>query len=180
MSRILLCASASVALYKACDLASQLTQAGHEVRALLTPAAARLVNPQLFEAVTGQPASSSEFGADRRGAMDHIEHARWAELALVAPCTADLAARLAAGMADDLVATTLLALEPAVPRLLYPAMNPTMLAHPAVVRNLEQLRADGWQVERPDEGSLACGEIGPGRLVEPEQILVRVLELLPR
>jgi len=180
VSKILLCASASVALYKACDLASQLTQAGHEVRTLLTPAAARLVNPQLFEAVTAQAASSSEFDADRRGAMDHIEHARWAELALVAPCTADLAARLAAGMADDLVATTLLVLDPSVPRLLYPAMNPTMLAHPAVVRNLEQLAADGWHVEQPDEGSLACGEIGPGRLVEPEQILVRVAELLAR
>ena len=93
MSRVLLGVSASVALYKACDLASRLTQEGHEVRTVLTARAAELLSPQLFEAVTGQPAATSEFGPSRRGAMDHIELARWAELLLVAPCTADLAAR---------------------------------------------------------------------------------------
>jgi phosphopantothenoylcysteine decarboxylase/phosphopantothenate--cysteine ligase len=85
MTRILLGAGASVAVYKACDLASKLTQAGHSVRAILTPRAAELVSPQLFEAVTGEPAQVHEFGPARRGAMDHIELAAWGELLLVAP-----------------------------------------------------------------------------------------------
>jgi phosphopantothenoylcysteine decarboxylase/phosphopantothenate--cysteine ligase len=167
-----------VALYKACDLASKLTQAGHEVRALLTPRAAELVAPQLFEAVTGQPAATSEWGDARRRAMDHIEDARWAELALAAPATADLIARLAVGMADDLVTTALLALEHDVPRLLCPAMNPTMLAHPATQRNLSRLREDGWEVVEPGEGLTACGEHGQGRLAEPADIAARVRAIL--
>lgn len=178
MSRILLCASASVAVYKACDLASKLHQAGHELATVLTPRAAELVSPQLFEAVTNGPASSSEFGRERRGAMDHIELARFAELVVVAPCSADLAGRLANGLAGDLVTTTLLAVAPGVPRLLCPAMNPTMLGNPAVARNLGQLREDGWDVMEPASGHMACGEAGAGRLVEPGEILSRVEALL--
>jgi len=178
MSRILLGASASVALYKACDLASTLAQAGHEVRTALTPAAARLVSPQLFEAVTGAPARVDEFGPERQGAMDHIEWARWTELFVVAPCTADLAARLALGIADDFLTTLALALRPEVPRLLCPAMNPTMLAAPPVARNLGRLREDGWRVVEPDEGHMACGEEGRGRLAEPAHIARVVAEAL--
>jgi len=178
MSRILLCASASVAVYKACDLASKLHQAGHELSTLLTPRAAELVSPQLFEAVSGGPAAFDEFGDDRRGAMDHIERARFAELVVVAPCTADLAGRLANGLGGDLVTTALLAVARDVPRLLCPAMNPTMLTHPAVERNLGQLREDGWEVMEPESGHMACGEAGAGRLVEPAAILARVEELL--
>jgi phosphopantothenoylcysteine decarboxylase/phosphopantothenate--cysteine ligase len=180
VTRILLCASASGAVYKACDLASKLTQAGHEVRAVLTRRAAELVSPQLFEAVSGQPAATSEFGDARRGAMDHIELARWAELVVVAPCTADLAARLALGLGGDLVSTCLLAVEPRVPRLLCPAMNPTMLAHPAVARNLARLGEDGWELVEPEAGHMACGEAGTGRLAEPHAIVARIEERLRR
>src|SRR5262245_327952 len=95
MARVLLAASASVAVYKACDLASKLSQDGHQVRAILTRRAAELVHPQLFEAVTGQPAFTDEFGAARKSAMDHIELAKWGELLVVAPASADLVARLA-------------------------------------------------------------------------------------
>src|SRR6185436_11210988 len=110
MTNVLLAVSGSVAIYKACDLASRLTQGGHVVRALMTRHAVELVSPQLFEAVTSQPAFTSEWGGDRKSAMDHIDLARWGDLLLVAPCSADLAARFALGVADDLVTTVALAL----------------------------------------------------------------------
>lgn len=178
MSRVLLCASASVAVYKACDLASKLGQAGHELRTLLTPRAAELVSPQLFEAVSGGPARSTEFGEERRGAMDHIDDARFAEIVVVAPATADLIGRIAHGLGGDLVTTAMLALDPSVPRILCPAMNPVMYSQPAVQRNLGLLREDGWEVMEPGSGHMACGEAGPGRLVEPAEILARVEERL--
>jgi len=172
MSRLVLACGASAALHKGVDLASKLAQAGHAVRVVLTPRAAELVSPQLFEAVTGEPCSVREFGDGRRSAMDHIELARWAELYLVAPATADLVARLALGLADDLVTTVALALAPGVPRVLCPAMNPHMLAAPAVARNLATLARDGWRVLEPGEGHLACG-----RLLEPEAIVAALRSL---
>jgi len=178
MSRILLCAGASVALYKSCDLASTLAQGGNEVRTVLTPAAAQLIDPQLFEAVTGEPAASTEFGDGRRGAMDHIDLAQWAELVLVAPCTADLAGRIANGLAGDLVTTALLAVPGGVPRLLCPAMNPNMLSSPAVARNLSRLREDGWEVMEPEEGHMACGVEGRGRFPAPQVIADRAAAIL--
>jgi phosphopantothenoylcysteine decarboxylase/phosphopantothenate--cysteine ligase len=178
MSRIVLGAGASVALYKACDLASKLAQAGHEVRAVLTPKAAKLVNPQLFEAVTGQPSFVDEFSRERRAAMDHIELSSWAELFLVAPCSASLLARLALGLGDDLVTTVSLAYPAGRPRLLCPAMNPNMLASAPVRRHLETLAGDGWVVLEPSEGHMACGVAGKGRLPEPEVIAKRVQELV--
>lgn len=180
MSDVVLGVSGSVSVYKACDIASQLAQAGHTVRTVMTSRAAELVSPQLFEAVTGESAYVDEFGEDRRGAMDHIELARTAELFLVAPMTADLAARLALGIADDLVSTVSLAIARGIPRITCPAMNPTMLEHPAVRRNLATLVEDGWEVMEPDAGHLACGEEGAGRLPESAEILTRVEELLGR
>jgi phosphopantothenoylcysteine decarboxylase/phosphopantothenate--cysteine ligase len=176
MGNVLLAASASVSIYKACDLASKLTQEGHTVRAVLTANAARLVSPQLFEAVTGQPASVTEWGDERRAAMDHIDLARFAEVIVVAPCSADLAARLAHGMADDLVTTTLLAAAPGTPRLVCPAMNPHMLQQPSVKRNFAQLAEDGWTTVEAEAGHMACGDEGTGRLAEPASI-VSAIEL---
>lgn len=178
MSNILLAVSASVSAYKACDLASKLSQAGHSVRAVLTRRAAELVNPQLFEAVTGQHAYTDEFDRTRESAMDHIDLAQWAECFVVAPMTANLAAELAGGFGRDLVTTCALALAPTVPRLLAPAMNPTMLQHPAVQRNLATLRADGWSLLEPGSGHMACGDEGKGRLPEPSEIQARIEELL--
>jgi phosphopantothenoylcysteine decarboxylase/phosphopantothenate--cysteine ligase len=171
MTNLLLCVSGSVAIYKACDLASKATQAGHAVRVLMTRHAQDLVSPQLFEAVTGQPVHTAEWGSDRKAAMDHIDLARWGKLLLVAPCSADLAARLALGLADDLVTTVALALPRETPRFACPAMNPAMFGAPAVQRNLAQLEKDGWKVMQPGTGPMACGDIGPGRLPEPSQIL---------
>ncbi len=177
-TNVLLVCGASAALHKACDLASKLTQAGHRVRAVLTPRAAELLSPQLFEAVTGEPASSDEFGAARRGAMDHVELGAWARLVVVAPASADLVSRVALGLGGDLATTALLAVPRDVPRLLCPAMNPNMLANPAVARNLVRLREDGWNVLDPDDGHLACGVSGPGRLREVADIVRTVLELV--
>lgn len=178
MSRIVLGAGASVALYKACELASRLAQSEHAVRAVLSPRAAKLVSPQLFEAVCGEPACVDEFGADRRSAMDHIELSRWAELLVVAPATANLVARLALGLADDLLTTTALALPAGTPRLIAPAMNPDMLARKSVQRHLGTLREEGWSVLEPVEGHMACGMEGKGRLVEPAEIASAVEALL--
>ena len=178
MSRVLLAASASVSIYKACDLASKLTQDGHTVRTVLTARAAQLVSPQLFEAVTGEPAYTSEFDATRRAAMDHIDLGRWGEVLLVAPASADLIGRLAHGLADDLVTTAALALDAERPRLLCPAMNPTMLASPPVARNLGRLREDGWRVLEPESGHMACGDEGQGRLPEPAAIVAWLREEL--
>lgn len=174
MANVLLCCSASVSVYKACDLASKLSQAGHAVRAVLTRNAARMINPQLFEAVTGEPASVSEWEVDRRAAMDHIDLAKFADIVVIAPCSADLAARVAHGFGDDLVTTTLLAVPVGKPRLVCPAMNPNMLAQPAVIRNFDQLRADGWQFVDAEAGHMACGDQGSGRLAEPATILAAV------
>ena len=180
MSQILLGVSASAAIHKACDLASKLAQDGHHVRAVLTRRAAELVSPQLFEALTSERAYTTEFGASRESAMDHIALARWGELFVVAPASADLVARLAHGLADDLLTTIALALEPATPRLIAPAMNPVMLASPPVQRNLATLVEDGWRLVEPTAGHLACGESGPGRMVEPADIAARVREALAR
>ncbi len=177
MTNVLLVASASAALHKGCDLASKLTQAGHRVRTVLTPRAAQLLSPQLFEAVTGEPASSDEFGDSRRAAMDHIDLAAWAELVVVAPATADLVSRIALGLAGDLATTVLLAVPAGIPRLVCPSMNPNMLVNPAVARNLGQLREYGWRVLEPGEGHLACGVEGRGRLPEVEAIVAAVAEL---
>ena len=177
MTNIVLAAGASAALHKSCDLASKLAQEGHAVRAVLTRRAAELISPQLYEALTGEDAWVSEFGDERRGGMDHIALAQWANLFVVAPCPANLLSRLALGLADDLVTTVALALEPEVPRLICPAMNPNMWAAPAVVRNRAQLVEDGWKILEPGEGHMACGVKGQGRMVEPHEIVAAVGEL---
>ena len=175
---ILLGCGASAALHKACDLASKLTQDGHRVRTVLTPRAAELINPQLFEALTGEGAWSTEFGAERRGGMDHIELSSWAEALVVAPATADLVSRLALGLGGDLLTTAALATPAAVPRLLAPAMNPHMLGAGPIQRNLDTLREDGWSVVEPEEGHLACGVEGAGRLPEVDRLLAAVRDCL--
>lgn len=171
MTNVLLAVSGSVAIYKACDLASKLTQAGHAVRVLMTKHASDLIAPQLFEALTKEPVYTSEWGTERKAAMDHIDLARWGDLLLVAPCSADLAARFAHGMADDLVTTTALALPGSKLRLACPAMNPEMFNAPAVQRNFAQMTKDGWRVMAPGVGNMACGDVGQGRLPEPADIL---------
>lgn len=171
---VLLGVSGSVAIYKACEIASQLTQKGCTVRVAMTRRAAQLVSPQLFRALTGEPALVDEFAPDAPSAMSHIDLAK-CDIFLVAPASADLIGRLAHGLADDLVTTSALALDPKTPRLLAPAMNANMWANPLVQENLAKLREAGFEVLDPGKGHLACGVQGPGRLAEPNAIVEAVL-----
>jgi phosphopantothenoylcysteine decarboxylase / phosphopantothenate---cysteine ligase len=167
--RILLGVTGGIAAYKAADLARRLQDAGAEVQVVMTEAAVRFVTPMTFQALTGRPVRQSLWDEGAEAAMGHIELARWADRILVAPASADTIARLAAGLAGDLLGTLCLASEASV--VLVPAMNRVMWAHPATQANLAVLRARGVQVLGPGEGDQACGEVGAGRMLEPLQIV---------
>jgi phosphopantothenoylcysteine decarboxylase/phosphopantothenate--cysteine ligase len=173
--QIVLGVSASAACYKACTLASRLTQEGFTVDVVLTPHAAQLIAPRLFSALTGRPALVDEFAAESSEAMAHIALADRAALLLVAPATAATIAKFAHAQADDLLSTLALALRPETPRWIAPAMNPRMFLHPGVQENLRTLAAQGWRQLEPEAGWLACGDRGPGRMLEPEQIAALVV-----
>ena len=175
-SRILLGVSGGIAAYKACELTRRLRDAGAEVRVVLTANAERFVTATIFQALSGQPVRSSLWDAAAEAAMGHIELARWAERIVIAPATADLIARLAHGRADDLLTTLCLASER--PPLLVPAMNHAMWAHPATQANVVTLRSRGVELLGPAVGDQACGETGPGRMVEPADI-VAALRRIP-
>ena len=174
-SRILLGVSGGIAAYKACELTRRLRDAGAEVRVVLTANAERFVTATTFQALSGQPVRSSLWDAAAEAAMGHIELARWAERIVIAPATADLIARLAHGRADDLLTTLCLASER--PPLLVPAMNHAMWAHPATQANVATLRSRGVELLGPAVGDQACGETGPGRMVEPEAIVAALCRL---
>ncbi len=178
MSSILVGVTGSAACFKAVALCSELSKRGHEVSAVLSPAAARLVRPLQFSAVCGRPALSDEWQPQDPGGMDHIALARAADLMVVAPATADRIGLLAHGLAPDLLGSLALAFEQDKPRLLVPAMNPEMWRHPAVSRNVLQLESDGWLRIGPAEGPTACGEEGPGRMVEAVEVVEAVLKAL--
>ncbi|KAA3609557.1 MAG: hypothetical protein DWQ01_09515 [Planctomycetota bacterium] len=178
MSRILVGVSGSAACFKAVSLCSALAQQGHQVQAVLTRAAARLVTPLQFSAVCGRKALHDEWQPADPGGMDHIALSRGADLLVVAPASADRIGLLAHGLAPDLLGSLALAFETHKPRLFAPAMNPQMWSHPAVSRNLALMQGDGWHCIGPATGVTACGEEGLGRMAEPEQILEQVLEVL--
>ncbi len=169
MSRIVLAVSGGIAAYKACFLCRALGAAGHEVRVVMTPGATHFVTPTTFQALSGEPVHTSIWDSDAAMGMGHIELARWAELVLIAPASADCMARLAQGRADDLLTTMCLVSE--APLTLAPAMNQSMWRHPATQANVALLRERGARILGPADGPLAEGESGPGRMLEPEQIL---------
>ncbi len=166
--RVLLGVTGGIAAYKSADLCSRLTQAGAEVRAVMTAAAARFVTPVTFTALSGHPAATDLFDEGRPGGMGHIELGKWAEAVVIAPATANFIAKAAAGIADDLLTTLILVAR--APLIVCPAMNVNMYRHPTVGRNLTALREAGTTVLGPDEGPMACGDFGPGRMVEPAAI----------
>ena len=174
--RILLVVGGGIAAYKALELVRLLKKAGVGVRAVLTRAGERFVTPMSLAALTAEPVRTDLFDLGAEAEMGHIELSRWADLVVVAPATADLLGKAANGLADDLASTTLLATDKAV--LAAPAMNVRMWLHPAVRRNVERLAADGWRFIGPDDGEMACGEYGPGRLAEPEAIFAAIRDLL--
>lgn len=167
--QICLVVSGGIAAYKAPDLVRRLRDAGASVRVVMTRAATEFVRPLTFQAVSGAPVHVDLLDPQAEAAMGHIELARWAELVIVAPASADYLARLAHGLADDLATT--LCLATAAPLLVVPAMNRQMWAHAATRANLALLRERGVVVCGPEEGSQACGETGAGRMAEPLQIV---------
>jgi len=166
--RILLIVGGGIAAYKALELIRALRKRGASVRCILTKAAQEFVTPLSASALTGDKVYTDLFSLTDEAEMGHIELSRDADLLVVAPATADLMAKMAQGRADDLASTALLATDKAV--LAAPAMNVRMWTHPATQRNLVVLRADGVTIIGPDDGEMACGEYGPGRMAEPEVI----------
>ncbi len=167
--RVLLCVCGGIAAYKAGELVRRLRDAGTEVQVAMTASAQRFVDAQSFQAVSHRTVRHSLWDAAAEAAMGHLELARWADLVIVAPATANTIAKLAHGLADDLVSTVCLATD--APLAVAPAMNHRMWLHPATQANIETLRARGVQILGPDTGLLAEGESGPGRLREPEAIV---------
>ncbi|BBI48260.1 hypothetical protein HORIV_06810 [Vreelandella olivaria] len=173
--RILLGVSAGIAAYKSALIVRLLKQAGCQVRVVMTAGAQAFITPLTLQALSGEPVRTSLLDPEAEAGMGHIELARWADLVLIAPATADLIARLVHGMADDLLTTLCLASE--APKLIAPAMNQAMWRHPATQRNVQQLADDDWQLIGPAAGDQACGDVGPGRMSEPEEIFSAVSAL---
>ena len=172
--RVLLCVCGGIAAYKAADLVRRLREAGAEVRVAMTGNAQRFVDAQTFQALSGQPVRSSLWDAQAEAAMGHLELARWAQRIVIAPATANTLAKLAHGFADDLVST--LCLASTAPLAVCPAMNHVMWKHQATQQNMATLRARGVQVIGPEDGPLAEGESGPGRMAEPLAIVAALAD----
>jgi len=167
--RLLLCVGGGIAAYKSLELLRQLRQAGAHVQVVMTESAQQFVTPLSFQALSGYPVRTCLWDLSAEQAMGHIELARWAQRIVIAPATADLIARLAHGLADDLISTLCLASK--APLSVCPAMNHCMWHHPATQANIALLRARGAQIIGPEEGILAEGETGLGRLTEPHDIV---------
>ncbi len=174
--RVLLIVGGGIAAYKALELTRLLRKAGVAVRPILTKAGAEFVTPLSLSALAGDKVYAELFSLTGEAEMGHIELSRSADLVVVAPATADLMAKAAHGLANDLASTTLLATDK--PVLMAPAMNVRMWEHAATRRNLATLKADGVSVVGPDEGAMACGEYGPGRMAEPAAIFAAIMGLL--
>jgi phosphopantothenoylcysteine decarboxylase len=173
---ILLGVSGGIAAYKSADLASKLVQAGASVSVVLTRAARRFIGKTTFEALTGRPVYTSGFAPSEHYLGEHIGLARRCEILVVAPATADFLARIANGFADDLLATLILTVTR--PVLLAPSMNSEMWNKPSVQRNIARLREDRLHFVEPGSGWLSCGQVGPGRMAEPAEILAAIANLL--
>jgi phosphopantothenoylcysteine decarboxylase / phosphopantothenate---cysteine ligase len=170
--RILLIVGGGIAAYKSLDLIRRIRERGGAVRAILTKAGSEFVTPLSVSALTGDKVFGDLFSLTDEAEMGHIELSRDADLLVVAPATADLMAKLAQGLANDLASTALVATDKRV--LLAPAMNVRMWLHPATRRNLDRLREDGVVLVGPNEGDMACGEFGPGRMAEPLEIVAAI------
>ena len=178
VSNVLLGVSGGIAAYKAADLASKLTGAGIIVRTILTESACKLIAPATFEAVTGQPVYTSLWQGPEDFKIGHIQTADWADAVVLAPATANIIGKIASGLCDDLLSTTLCACWNK-PVLIAPAMNSNMWANPMVQRNIEILTDQlKFKTIGPATGRLACGTEGIGRMAEPTDILEALTELL--
>lgn len=171
--KIILGIAGGIAAYKTPDLIRQLKAAGAEIQVVTTRSARQFVTDTTLQAVSGKPVRDNLWDSDAEAAMGHIELARWAGLVLIAPATAEIISRLAAGAAPDLLTTLCLATE--APLVIAPAMNRVMWEHPAVVANCRTLAERGVRILGPAVGNQACGEVGPGRMLEPADIVAAVM-----
>lgn len=172
--KILVCVTGGIAVYKAIALVSKLTQAGAEVKVVMTASALEFVTPLSFQVLSRNDVYHDTFDEKDSSVIAHIDLADWADLVIVAPATANVIGKLANGIADNMVTTTLLATTAEV--WIAPAMNVHMYENKSVIRNIEQLHEDGYRFIEPDEGFLACGYVGKGRLEEPEKIVQLIEE----
>ncbi len=173
--RILLGITGGIAAYKSCDLVRRLIDYGADVRVVMTESAKEFVTPLTFQALSGNPVHHSLLDESAEAAMGHIELARWADVVLIAPATANTIAKLSNGVADDLLSTVVLA--SSVPVLLAPAMNQQMWRAEATQVNLEKVQSLSYQILGPASGSQACGDIGPGRMLEPLELCQAINDL---
>ena len=175
---VLVCVTGGISAYKSADLASKLVQAGAGVTVAMTEAGMRFVAPLTFQALTGRKVYTSLWTSGEDYSSQHISLTERADLMIVAPATADMIAKMAHGLADDLVSTLALSAHQACGVLIAPAMNTRMWSAPATAENLARLRDRAVCVVGPAEGYLACGQIGLGRMSEPDEILAAARELL--
>ncbi|MEM8782988.1 MAG: flavoprotein [Planctomycetota bacterium] len=180
--RVLVGVSGGIAAFKTATLVSRLVQGGADVRVIMTEAATRFITPLTLQSLSGHPVLTSMWAHDDRPDSQHIGLARWCELLVVAPCSADLIAKLAAGLTPDLVSLTACALPTETKLLLAPAMNADMWANPIVQRNLATLRDTLPQLDQvgPDDGWQACRTSGGGRMAEPDAIVDAIAKNLNR
>jgi len=177
---VLLCVTGGIASYKSAELASRLIQDGSAVTVAMTDAARRFVCPLTFQSISRRRVYTSLWRAGEDYSCRHISLTELADLMIIAPATANIIGKMAAGIADDLVSTLVLSAAGACPILIGPAMNTRMWNAQAVRANVEKLTAWGITVVGPDEGYLACGAVGPGRMAEPAEIFQTATELLLR
>lgn len=175
-SRLLVGVTGGIAAYKTAAMVSRLVQRGATVRTMMTESAARFVGPMTFQALTGQPVYVSLWTGTEEHQSTHIALSDWAEACVIAPATADIIGKMACGLADDIVSTTVLALE--APVLVAPAMNTRMWRKQIVQENVSRLAAAGYRFVGPAEGRLACGTSGAGRMSEPEEIIAALEAIL--
>lgn len=173
---IIVSVTGSIAAYKSAELVRRLKEQGAEVRVVMSQGACHFVTPMTFQALSGNPVHTELLDSEAEAAMGHIELARWADAILIAPASANTLARLAAGMADDLLTT--LCLASSAPIAIAPAMNQQMWINPATQANLSTLQQRGFHCFGPASGEQACGDVGEGRMLEPPQLLSELLELL--
>ena len=174
--RISLCVCGGIAAYKAVDLASRLIKEGYRVQVAMTPSAQQFVGPLTFQAITSQPVFTNLSDPSQEGLIGHIEFAQGCDLLVVAPATANVVAKAALGLGDEVVSTALLATNR--PVLFAPAMNTEMWRNPATQAHIGTLRARGVTVIEPESGKLACGAVGPGRLPEPETLVAKITTMM--
>lgn len=167
--KILLCVTGGIAVFKAAALTSKLTQAGSTVKVMMTQSAKEFVTPLTFQSLSRQPVYDDTFDEKDPSGVAHIDLADWPDFIIIAPATANMLGKLANGIADDMISTTLLATT--APIYIAPAMNVHMYDHPAVLKNIETLTFFGYHFIEPNEGYLACGYVGKGRLAEPDEII---------